>query len=343
MVERISVIIPNRNGADTIGDCLKAAFASKDDNFDVIVVDDCSDDDSKKIISRYPCRLIRLKFHAGASRARNEGAQAADGDILFFTDSDCLLTKSALAIARETLTKHGRNFIVGGTYTKKPFDPGFFSMFQSAFINYSETKKADNPAYIAGHAMAIYADTFRAGGGFNEDVYPILEDVDFSMKMIRKGYNLVIDPAILVHHVFNFSLIGSMRNAFRKAKYWSRYSWINGDLFTDSGTASLELKITSLLFIILIALIITGFALGALTPFYCAVAVAFFWTVLMRKQLAAFRQTGGAVFALLAAVYYSTLFQLAASAGALRGFALVFSETAKKPGAGLAPDKEEAR
>ncbi|VAX17713.1 hypothetical protein MNBD_NITROSPINAE04-370, partial [hydrothermal vent metagenome] len=60
MLERISVIIPNRNGADTIGDCLKAALASEDDNFNVIVVDDCSDDDSIEIISRYPCKLIRL-------------------------------------------------------------------------------------------------------------------------------------------------------------------------------------------------------------------------------------------------------------------------------------------
>lgn len=342
MVERLSVIIPNRNGADTIGYCLEAAFASKDDDFNVIVVDDCSDDNSVEIISRYPAKLIRLKIHAGASRARNAGAQAADGDILFFTDSDCLLKESALAIARETLTKHGRNFIVGGTYTKKPFDPGFFNMFQSAFINYSETKKADNPAYIAGHAMAIYADTFRAGGGFNEDVYPILEDVDFSVKMMKRGYNLVINPAILVHHVFNFSFTGSMRNAFRKAKYWSRYSVINGGLFTDSGTASLELKITSLLFMILTALIITGFALDNLMPFYCAITIAFFWAVLIRKQLAVFLQTGGAVFALLGAVYYSTLFQLAASVGALSGLALAFSEIAKKLGAGLASDKEEA-
>lgn len=343
MVDRISVIIPNRNGADTIDDCLKAAFASKDDNFDVTVVDDCSDDDSVEIISRYPCRLIRLKIHSGASVARNAGAKAADGDILFFTDSDCLLTENALTIARQTLTKLGRNTIVGGTYTTKPFDPGFFSMFQSAFINYSETKKADNPAYIAGHAMAIYSDTFRVGGGFNEDIYPILEDVDFSAKMKKKGYNLIINPAILVQHVFNFSFIGSMTNAYTKAKYWSRYSWINGDLLTDSGTASLELKITSLLFMTLLALIMSGLGFGNLAPFYCAIAVALCWIVLIRKQFAVFFQTGGAVFTMFAAVYYSTLFQLAASAGALRGLALVFSETAKMSGTGLASDKEEAR
>jgi len=340
MVERISVIIPNRNGAGTIGDCLKAVLASEYDNFNVIVVDDCSDDGSVEIISRYPCALIRLNSHVGASGARNMGARAVDGDILFFTDSDCLLTKKTLAIAGETLTKLGENFIVGGTYTKKPFDPGFFSMFQSVFINYSETKKADNPAYIAGHAMAIYSRTFRAGGGFSEDVYPILEDVDFSAMMVEKGYKLVIDPSILVRHIFNFSLIGSMRNAFTKAKYWARYSVTHGDLFTDSGTASLELKMTSLLFIASIALIGAGFAYDSVASFYFVIAFTLFWIGLMRKQLAIFFQTGGAAFAFSSAVYYFTLFQLSASAGAFTGFATAFLETGKKPGAGLAPDKE---
>ncbi|VAX23005.1 hypothetical protein MNBD_NITROSPINAE03-1579 [hydrothermal vent metagenome] len=342
MIKRISVIIPNRNGADTIGDCLKAVFASEDDNFDVTVIDDCSDDDSIEIISRYPCKLIRLKVHAGASRARNVGARAVDGDILFFTDSDCLLTKNTLAIARRSLTKLGGNFIVGGTYTKKPFDPGFFSMFQSVFINYSETKKADDPAYIAGHAMAIYSRTFSAGAGFNEDVYPILEDVDFSAMMKAKGYKLIIDPAILVRHIFNFSFTGSIRNAFTKARYWARYSATHGDLFTDSGTASLELKTTAMLFFASTALIITGFALDSITPFYLAIAGALLWTGMMKKQLATFLEAGGAFFALLAAVYYFTLFQLSASAGALTGIATAFCKTGKKPDAGLAPDKEQS-
>ncbi|VAX15469.1 hypothetical protein MNBD_NITROSPINAE04-1326, partial [hydrothermal vent metagenome] len=325
------------------GDCLKAALASEDDNFNVIVVDDCSDDDSIEIISRYPCKLIRLKAHAGASGARNAGARAADGEILFFTDSDCLLTKNALAIARRSLTKLGGNFIVGGTYTKKPFDPGFFSMFQSVFINYSETKKADNPAYIAGHAMAIYADTFRAGGGFNEDVYPILEDVDFSLMMVRKGYKLVIDPSLLVRHIFNFSFTDSIRNAFTKARHWARYSAAHGDLFTDSGTASLELKTTAMLFLASTALIITGFALDSTAPFYLTIAVALLWIGMIKKQLAVFLETGGAFFALLAAVYYFTLFQLSASSGAFTGLATTFLKTGKKPGAGLAPDKQQPR
>jgi len=62
----ISVIIPNRNGAATIGKCLAAALASRHDNFEVIVVDDGSEDDSGEVIKGFPCRLIRLAQHGGA-------------------------------------------------------------------------------------------------------------------------------------------------------------------------------------------------------------------------------------------------------------------------------------
>ncbi|MEK7758380.1 MAG: glycosyltransferase family A protein, partial [Pseudomonadota bacterium] len=87
MENLISVIIPNRNGATTIGKCLDAALASRHANFEVIVVDDSSDDNSISVIAHYPCKLLRLSKHGGAALARNLGAQHARGAILFFTDA----------------------------------------------------------------------------------------------------------------------------------------------------------------------------------------------------------------------------------------------------------------
>ncbi len=70
----ISVVIPNRNGAATVGQCLEAAFASDYGRFEVVVVDDASEDASVEIIRAFPCRLVRLDRHGGVSRARNAGA-----------------------------------------------------------------------------------------------------------------------------------------------------------------------------------------------------------------------------------------------------------------------------
>ena len=91
MVKPISVIIPNRNGGAFIGKCLEAVFSTRYGRYEVIVVDDCSEDDSVEIIGKFPCRLIRLEKHSGASKARNTGAFHSTGQILFFTDADCLV------------------------------------------------------------------------------------------------------------------------------------------------------------------------------------------------------------------------------------------------------------
>ena len=165
------------NGEATIGRCLQAAFASQYPHFEVVVVDDCSTDSSVEVIKRFPCKLIRLDKHSGASRARNVGARHNDGDIFFFTDADCLLTKNALAVAEKTLAAEGTDVILGGTYTPIPYDNGFFSSFQSVFINYSETKRAQNPDYVATHAMVMDALTFSKTDGFNEHFLPILEEI----------------------------------------------------------------------------------------------------------------------------------------------------------------------
>src|SRR5512144_1290369 len=117
MGTRLSVIIPNYNGGRTIGRCLEALFASSYDNFEVVVVDDCSSDGSPEIISRFPCRLVRLHARSGAARARNVGAQNSGGEVLFFIDADCIVQKDTLLRVDRSVDA-GDKAVVGGTYTR---------------------------------------------------------------------------------------------------------------------------------------------------------------------------------------------------------------------------------
>ena len=319
MVKPISVIIPNRNNGATLGKCLEAAFSSRYDNFEVIVVDDCSGDDSLEIIKRFPCRLIRLDKHSGASKARNTGALHSAGDILFFADADCLLMEDTLSAAGRAMAENGPGVIVGGTYTREPYDRAFFSRFQSVFIHYSETKHRERPDYVASHAMAVDAGTFRKTGGFPEDFLPILEDVEFSHRLRRMGYRLMIDPRILVQHIFNFSLAGSLRNAVKKAMYWTLYSLRNRDVLADSGTASRELKVNVLSYLVSAIFLAAGTALGRPVLLYSLPLVMGLNTVINRGLLRAFWKTGGAVFAFSAYAYYTMLYPLAVGAGSIAG------------------------
>lgn len=88
---RYSVIIPAYQAEATMSQCLTSLLTSKRSDFEVIVVDDCSTDNTQKILMKYDdCRLKILKQHknGGVARARNLGLDVAQGAYVVFVDAD---------------------------------------------------------------------------------------------------------------------------------------------------------------------------------------------------------------------------------------------------------------
>ncbi len=320
-------------------------MASRYDDFEVVVVDDGSVDDSVAIIRRYPCRLLLLPVQRGASAARNAGAAVAKGEYLLFIDADCLVLPNTLAVAGMVARQFGPDWIVGGTYTPRPPPPDdtrFFSLFQSVFIHHFESKRFIDPDYVASHAMVIAAVSFRQSGGFPSDFLPIIEDVEFSHRLRRQGYKMRMAAQMLVRHVFNYNLRRSLANARRKSRYWTLYSLKNRDLLSDSGVASHELKINVAAFaltVILLILLITAWLGPILLPGVVDQVVEeaslpgtvigsgltlIFGLQLLNglvqsKLLLAFYRAGGCFFTMRAGVYYAFIYPLPVGLGGLGG------------------------
>jgi len=148
--------------------------------------------------------------------------------------------------------------------------------------------------------------------------------VALSHRLREKGYRLVVNPALLVRHIFNFSLGRSFANAFRKSLYWTAYSLQNKDILSDSGTASRELKADVSLFYLCLASSAAGLSAGPVFFFLCfpALAAGLF---ISRGLLRAFWEAGGAFFALSAYLYYALLYPIPVGAGALAGVVKFFS------------------
>lgn len=294
----------------TLGKCLEAAFTSKYGNFEVIVVDDCSDDNSIEVIEKYPCKLIRLKERSGTSFARNTGANNSSGDLIFFIDADCLVLENTLSIINSTFSGLAPGVVVGGTYTGMPYDKRFYSIFQSVFVNYFETKRCEDVDYIAAHAMVIDARKFRESGGFPDFYLPIIEDVAYGQQLRAMGCRLVMNPEIELRHIFNFSFPVSIRNAFRKSYYWCLYSLKAKDMFVDSGCASVELKAdVALNFLSIIFLILWTLTQNIL--FLTLLPAVFFLNAYINRGLIkAFKRTNGNLFAILAFFYYSVIYPI---------------------------------
>jgi GT2 family glycosyltransferase len=322
----ISVVIPNHNGGKTIGRCLDAIFLSKHESFEVIVADDASSDNSAELISTFPCKLVRLEKHSGASKARNAGAKESYGEILFFIDADCIIYDDTLALVQKAVTGQ-KNTVIGGSYTALPYDRNFFSVFQSVFINYSELKQRE-PDYIASHCMAIERKVFEKSGGFPEEFLPIIEDVELSHRLRRLGCKLRMEPDILVRHIFNFNFRKSMRNAFRKSLYWTMYSLSNRDLLQDSGTASRELKFNVVSYFLIISLLLLYLFVSGGAFLLPVALIAGFNLAVNRRLIRAFFHAKGPSFGFPAVLYYLFIYPAAVGAGSFSGLTQYF----RKPG-----------
>ncbi len=324
MSVKLSVIIPNKNGAKTLDRCLRAVFETLPDSAEVILVDDASRDGSIEIAKDFPCRVIPLANPVGAAIARNTGACHARGEILFFIDSDCIVQKDTFTIGVKAIEKAGRGWIVGGTYRPKAEDPGFFSTFQAQFVNYFESKTLESPDYIATHLMVMYRDDFLKTGGFWNNELPILEDVEFSHRAKRLGLRLKMIKGLYVGHIFNFDLFASLKNAFKKSLYWSIYSLKNRDIYRDSGTASIELKLTSLLYIIFLSSSVLSF----LWPvFLWVMGLALGLSLVINKGFyMSFYKNHGLFYMAGAVLYMSMVYPASVLMGALAGAVQFFKE-----------------
>lgn len=108
----ISIIIPVFNQEKQFDRCLRAIKAQTVDDYEIIVVNDGSSDDSQAVIERWDSEFEAGRYqyqnqpNQGAPSARNAGARYAQGQYLFFCDADIILVPDALATMLKTLTDH---------------------------------------------------------------------------------------------------------------------------------------------------------------------------------------------------------------------------------------------
>ena len=110
----VSVVVPVRNGERTIGECLASLVAVDFPAADreILVVDNGSSDGTGGIIARFPVQRLHVP-RRGVSRARNAAIRASHGEILAFTDSDCVVARAWLCALLEPFADPGVGGVAG--------------------------------------------------------------------------------------------------------------------------------------------------------------------------------------------------------------------------------------
>lgn len=221
-VHSISVIIPCFNGASTLEDCLASVFASTHGDFEVIVVDDGSGDATLEVARKYDCRILALPNNCGAAAARNIGARAAVGEILFFLDADIAVPPNVLEQIDETFVERPEIGAAFCSYQKKTIPTNFCSVYKNLLHHYThQTAREDAVTFCSGFG-AIRRDVFLNSGGFDEN-YRFLEDIEFGYRLHRAGQIILLRKQIQLTHLKRYSLASLvMSDLFGRAIPWTR-------------------------------------------------------------------------------------------------------------------------
>jgi GT2 family glycosyltransferase len=214
----VSVVIAARNAASTLERCLVALAEQTVTAGEVIVVDDGSSDETAEIAGRMGAEVI-AQDHAGAGAARNLGARAASGDLLLFTDADCVPVPEWVERLVQTLDRNGIAAARGITTSEQPEPAARFAQLEYD-EKYRQLARHDSVELVATYSAAYRRDMFWRFGGFDEGFAGATsEDQELSFRLADAGLKIAFVPSAAVHHHHHTSL-----RAYMRRKFWIGYA-----------------------------------------------------------------------------------------------------------------------
>jgi cellulose synthase/poly-beta-1,6-N-acetylglucosamine synthase-like glycosyltransferase len=238
-----SIIVPTRRRPRSLGRCLRAIAASDYPihQFEVIVVDDGGCGGSALDDEVRPLRG-RLEIHVGKTPglgpagARNAGSKEASGEVLAFTDDDCLVDSGwirTLCMAMGPSTK-----VAAGGRTVNGLGDNRWSAASQRIIDLVYAYYNANPAhatFLTTNNLAVPTEAFRDLGGFDEG-YRTAEDRDLCRRWIASGREMIYTPEALVYH----------EHALTFPEFWRQHFNYGRGAFRFRSTAAADQRLQNL-------------------------------------------------------------------------------------------------
>ena len=221
---KVSVVIPAHNADATLAECLAACAHQTHQDVEIIVVDDGSKDGTSAIAHSYRVNLL-VQPNRGPAAARNAGAAAANGEVIAFTDADCVPHEDwidrLIAPLDDTVAA------VGGAYgTANP--KSALARFVHAEILSRYANYRDTIDFAGSYNVAIRRHVFDEIEGFDTDFKTSsAEDNDLCYRLADAGYAIAFArDAVVDHHhptyVWKY-LRTQMRHGYWRMKLYAKH------------------------------------------------------------------------------------------------------------------------
>ena len=197
---RVSVVVCSYNGDRTLAQCLDSLSRLDYPDYEVILVDDGSTDDTHAIAGRFPdVRFIRHETNLGLSAARNTGLRAATGTIVAYTDSDCFAEGDWLTHLVHRLESTGADAVGGPNLS--PEDGWLAACISASPGQPTHVLESDQVAeHVPGCNMAFRRGPLEAINGFDPQFLRAGDDVDVCWRLQQAGGWITFAPGGMVWH-----------------------------------------------------------------------------------------------------------------------------------------------
>jgi len=209
----ISIVICTRNRCEKLRGALQSLANVEipaDSSLEVVVVDNGSTDATGDTCAAFSS-LLSLQYvresRRGKSRALDRGIAAARGEVVAFTDDDCLVDVSWLKALVDKFTADPELSGIGGRVELyNAADRNFTTITHPNIVDVNTTPASLFVPLIIGANMAFRANVLKAVGGFDVRLGPgsrfgaVSEDMDYVYRAYRKKFKIVYFPGIIVFH-----------------------------------------------------------------------------------------------------------------------------------------------
>lgn len=242
----ISVVVPIYNGEKTIKETIEALLSQKTEkSYEIIVVDDGSTDDTPNIIKKYPIMIITQK-NAGPAAARNIGWETASGEIVAFTDSDCVPVLGWI----DAISKHFEDTSIGGVggVPKMKNVDSIIATYIDEDIRFRHDRRfrydphGKNLEGTGTFSAAFRKELLEQVGGFDVTYKKATaEDFDLCFAIRKTGHKIIYEPKAIVWHYHKESFLRYIKSQFWHA-VWRVYLYnkhkemVKGDQYTPITT-----------------------------------------------------------------------------------------------------------
>jgi len=195
----VSVVVCSYNGGRTLGHCLQSLMELEYPDYEVILIDDGSTDETAEISARFPDVRTLRQANQGLSAARNSGLQAARGPIVAYVDSDVFVDPHWLTHLVAQLEQSGAAAVGGPNVA--PEDGRISACIAAAPGQPMHVLESDQVAeHIPGCNMAFRREALEAINGFDPQFLKAGDDVDVCWRLQQAGHWITFAPGAFVWH-----------------------------------------------------------------------------------------------------------------------------------------------